>query len=125
MDTYLLDRLDKPNPRVAIIPTAAANHQPQKAAENGVSYFNDLGANAESITVVSWGGAYTKSQVEAYHKPWSQKTGNQVVSEADIWCGSLKNVEFATRPIIFRASFFPFFRVNVFIFCDDVSLVIL
>ena len=40
-----------------------------------------LGANAESITVVSWGGAYTKSQVEAYHKPWSQKTGHQVVSE--------------------------------------------
>ena len=23
--------------------------------------------NADSITVVSWGGAYTKSQVEAYH----------------------------------------------------------
>ena len=38
-------------------------------------------ANGESITVVSWGGAYTKSQVEAYHKPWSQETGNQVVSE--------------------------------------------
>jgi len=34
-----------------------------------------------SITVVSWGGAYTKSQVEAYHKPWSAATGNQVVSE--------------------------------------------
>jgi len=39
-------------------------------------------ANAsESITVVSWGGAYTKSQVEAYHKPWMAKTGNTVVSE--------------------------------------------
>ena len=38
-------------------------------------------ANADSITVVSWGGAYTKSQVEAYHKPWAQKTGHQVVSE--------------------------------------------
>jgi spermidine/putrescine-binding protein len=37
--------------------------------------------NADSITVVSWGGAYTKSQVEAYHKPWSKKTGHQVVSE--------------------------------------------
>ena len=43
MDTYLLEKLDKPNPRVAIIPTAAANHQPQKAADNGVRYFNDLG----------------------------------------------------------------------------------
>ena len=36
---------------------------------------------ADSITVVSWGGAYTKSQVEAYHKPWMAKTGNTVVSE--------------------------------------------
>jgi putative spermidine/putrescine transport system substrate-binding protein len=38
-------------------------------------------ASAGSITVVSWGGAYTKSQVEAYHKPWMASTGNQVVSE--------------------------------------------
>lgn len=36
---------------------------------------------AEDITVVSWGGAYTKSQVEAYHKPWMAKTGNTIVSE--------------------------------------------
>jgi len=34
-----------------------------------------------TITVVSWGGAYTKSQVEAYHKPWIAKTGNKIVSE--------------------------------------------
>ena len=26
---------------------------------------------ADTVTVVSWGGAYTKSQVEAYHKPVS------------------------------------------------------
>jgi len=38
-------------------------------------------ATAGSITVVSWGGAYTKSQVEAYHKPWIEMTGNQIVSE--------------------------------------------
>lgn len=38
-------------------------------------------AAAESITVVSWGGAYTTSQVEAYHKPWAAATGNQVISE--------------------------------------------
>ncbi len=36
---------------------------------------------SDSITVVSWGGAYTKSQVEAYHKPWIAKTGNQIKSE--------------------------------------------
>jgi putative spermidine/putrescine transport system substrate-binding protein len=38
-------------------------------------------ASAGSITAVSWGGAYTKSQVEAYHKPWTAATGNTVVSE--------------------------------------------
>ncbi len=32
------------------------------------------------ITVVSWGGAYTKSQVEAYHKPFAASTGINVVS---------------------------------------------
>lgn len=36
---------------------------------------------SDSITVVSWGGAYTKSQIEAYHKPWIARTGNQIVSE--------------------------------------------
>ncbi len=36
---------------------------------------------ADSLTVVSWGGAYTKSQVEAYHKPYTAKTGTNVVSE--------------------------------------------
>ncbi len=33
------------------------------------------------LTVVSWGGAFTKSQVEAYHKPFTAKTGTQIVSE--------------------------------------------
>lgn len=36
---------------------------------------------ADTITVVSWGGAYTTSQVEAYHKPWMAKTGNSIISE--------------------------------------------
>ncbi len=38
-------------------------------------------ANAAEITVVSWGGAYTKSQVEAYHKPYIEKTGTKINSE--------------------------------------------
>ena len=37
-------------------------------------------AGAGEITVVSWGGAYTKSQVEAYYKPWMAKTGHKVKS---------------------------------------------
>ncbi|MCB1970289.1 MAG: ABC transporter substrate-binding protein [Geminicoccaceae bacterium] len=34
----------------------------------------------DSLTVVSWGGAYTKSQIEAYHKPFTEKTGIAVNS---------------------------------------------
>jgi len=39
-----------------------------------------VSVNAGEITVMSWGGAYTKSQVEAYHKPWMAKTGNKLKS---------------------------------------------
>lgn len=39
-----------------------------------------FGVSAGEITVMSWGGAYTKSQVEAYHKPWMAKTGNKLKS---------------------------------------------
>ena len=35
----------------------------------------------ESLTVVSWGGAYTRSQIEAYHKPFTEKTGIAITSE--------------------------------------------
>ncbi len=36
---------------------------------------------ADSLTVVSWGGAYTRSQVEAYHKPFTARTGIGIRSE--------------------------------------------
>ncbi|MEL7239096.1 MAG: ABC transporter substrate-binding protein, partial [Planctomycetota bacterium] len=38
------------------------------------------GSHAKEVTVMSWGGAYTKSQVEAYHKPFTEKTGVKVNS---------------------------------------------
>ncbi|MFC2969746.1 ABC transporter substrate-binding protein [Acidimangrovimonas pyrenivorans] len=37
-----------------------------------------VAAHAEEINVVSWGGAYGKSQVEAYDKPFTAKTGIKV-----------------------------------------------
>ncbi|WP_208351821.1 ABC transporter substrate-binding protein [Pseudaestuariivita rosea] len=37
-------------------------------------------ASAQEVTVMSWGGAYTKSQVEAYHKPFMAETGITVNS---------------------------------------------
>ncbi|MBL6932087.1 MAG: ABC transporter substrate-binding protein [Rhodospirillales bacterium] len=38
-------------------------------------------AFAGNLTVVSWGGGYTKSQVEAYHKPWEAMGGSKINSE--------------------------------------------
>jgi len=39
-------------------------------------------ANAdESLTIVSWGGAYTESQVRAYHEPYTEKTGVEILNE--------------------------------------------
>ena len=35
----------------------------------------------KALTVVSWGGAYGKSQIEAYHKPYTEKTGVTINSE--------------------------------------------
>ncbi|MBD9528758.1 ABC transporter substrate-binding protein [Paracoccus sp. PAR01] len=37
-------------------------------------------AMADEITVMSWGGTYGQSQVEAYHKPFAAQTGIKVVS---------------------------------------------
>ena len=37
-------------------------------------------ATAQEVTVLGWGGAYTKSQVEAYHKPFTAASGVKVVS---------------------------------------------
>lgn len=37
-------------------------------------------AAAQEVTVMSWGGSYTVSQVEAYHKPFTAEKGIKVVS---------------------------------------------
>lgn len=38
-------------------------------------------AMAESLTIISWGGAYTASQQSAYHDPWTKKTGVTIINE--------------------------------------------
>jgi putative spermidine/putrescine transport system substrate-binding protein len=45
------------------------------------SMVSPMALAADSLTVVSWGGAYTKSQVEAYHKPFTSEKGINIVSE--------------------------------------------
>ncbi len=57
-------------------PIGAANAAGLKASPAGTTY--DSGT---TITVTSWGGAYTKSQVEAMHKPFSATTGVKINSE--------------------------------------------
>ncbi|SDJ47598.1 extracellular solute-binding protein [Billgrantia gudaonensis] len=37
-------------------------------------------AQAETLNIVSWGGAYSMSQHEAYDKPWMEKTGDEIVN---------------------------------------------
>lgn len=37
-------------------------------------------ANAGELTIMSWGGAYTVSQTEAYYKPWQAATGHKINS---------------------------------------------
>ena len=40
-----------------------------------------VAAAAQSITAVSWGGAYTLSQIKAYHEPFTEATGIVVYSQ--------------------------------------------
>ena len=44
----------------------------------GVSGAADM---ADEMTIVSWGGAYTDSQMNAYHKPYMEKTGVNIISD--------------------------------------------
>ena len=68
MDSYLLESLKKKHPRVAIIPTAAANQRPEKAAENGVRYFDSLGANANSILILNRAQAEDETYFSNIHE---------------------------------------------------------
>ncbi|MDQ0316225.1 ABC transporter substrate-binding protein [Amorphus orientalis] len=38
-------------------------------------------AQDDSLTIVSWGGAYTESQDKAYHQPYAEKTGTEILQE--------------------------------------------
>ncbi len=39
------------------------------------------GVSAEEMTIVSWGGAYSKSQLKAYHEPYTAKTGVTILND--------------------------------------------
>lgn len=48
---------------------------------SGIAFGMAGAASAAELTVVSWGGAYTKSQVKAYHEPYTAMTGTKIKSE--------------------------------------------
>ena len=39
------------------------------------------GHMASEMTIVSWGGAYSKSQLNAYHNPYSEMTGVTILND--------------------------------------------
>lgn len=53
MDRVVLGATGVERPRVAIIPTAAAGQGPSMAADNGVTYFERLGADAWPLMVLT------------------------------------------------------------------------
>ena len=53
MDSEILKATGKSRPRVLIIPTAAVEGNPAKAAANGVNHFASLGAEAEALMVLN------------------------------------------------------------------------
>ena len=57
MDKALLRETGKSSPVVLIVPTAAAFENPRRAAENGVEYFNALGADSRPLMVLDRSGA--------------------------------------------------------------------
>ena len=52
MDRHVLEATGEANPRVAIVPTAAAFENPGLAASNGVRHFTGLGASAYGLDVI-------------------------------------------------------------------------
>ena len=61
-------------------PTREYDDDENKTADPDATAMSALAAAGagRAITVMSWGGAYTKSQVEAYHKPFAAETGIKV-----------------------------------------------
>ncbi len=52
MDAGILALAGRPQPRVAIIPTAAALEDPGRAADNGIRHFAGLGADAYGVNII-------------------------------------------------------------------------
>ncbi len=67
MDIWLMQRTGERRPRVAVVPTAAAEDNPESAAENGVRYFSALEARAYPVMILDRAGANDESLVARLH----------------------------------------------------------
>jgi cyanophycinase len=90
MDRHILQSIGKPNPRVLIVPTAAALENPARAADNGVRHFAALGAEASSLMVTDAAGANDASLVAAVdHADLVYFAGGSPVHLLNVLRGSL------------------------------------
>ena len=42
---------------------------------------------ADEMTIVSWGGAYSNSQLKAYHEPYTEATGVEIINDESLGRG--------------------------------------
>jgi putative spermidine/putrescine transport system substrate-binding protein len=57
----------------------------------GLALIAGAASAEETLTVTSWGGAYTKSQENAYYEPYAKKTGIKILQ--DEWDGSTAKIK--------------------------------
>ncbi|UCH80740.1 MAG: Type 1 glutamine amidotransferase-like domain-containing protein [Nitrospiraceae bacterium] len=62
MDRYILSLASRSKPNVVILPTAAAFENPQLAAQNGVRYFNTLGARTTAAMILDHEDAHNREK---------------------------------------------------------------
>ena len=64
MDASVLALTHQTHPRVAIIPTAAALENPNRAADHGILHFAGLGANAYSVDLINPADAHNPALID-------------------------------------------------------------
>ena len=63
MDSWVLDKTKKSEPVVVIVPTAAAHESPDKAARNGSTHFQKIGARVIESMILNKKDAHDQSKL--------------------------------------------------------------
>jgi putative spermidine/putrescine transport system substrate-binding protein len=75
------DTAEAPAPPDAAVTDAAPDTPIEEASESSET----------TLTIVSWGGAYTKAQIEGFHKPFSKRTG--IIIQSDDYDGNIAPIK--------------------------------